>query len=115
MERELTKREIIAEKLRYPSGFITLKPTKHCIERLQERGRELDFLPSIIKVTTKNMVSGKTKDNKRLCSVVVKVRYTCTKWLFLCFNPYDGGLKTVWYKDASPIKGKLNKSLKPSV
>lgn len=98
--KDLTKEEILG-KYYFPKGFIKLNPTNHCIERLNERGYGLDFLPSVVRITESNLYSGKTSNNRSLCSVVVKLEYTPKKHLFLCINPFDGAVKTVWYGDRS--------------
>lgn len=55
----------------------------------------------MVRVTKDNIHSGKTDDGKQLVSVVVRLNYNRTKFIFLAFNPYDGGLKTVWFRDKS--------------
>lgn len=67
------------------------------MDRLTERGQGLDFLPSVVKITDSNIYSGRTKDNKKLNSIVIRMDYTGNKDLYLCFNPFDAALKTVWY------------------
>lgn len=103
---DLTRTKILKGNYAYPNEFVKLKPTKHFIERLEERGLGLDCIPTLIRVTKDNIHSGKTEDGKELVSVVVRLNYNATKFLFLCFNPRDGGLKTLWFKE----KGVKNES-----
>jgi len=53
----------------------------------------------MVRVTKENIHSGKTEDGKTLKSVVVRLKYSPTKYIFLVFNPFDGGLKTLWFRE----------------
>lgn len=108
MKRELTKKEILHGKFLYPKDLITLRPTNHCLERIKERGQSLDILPSVVRITESNLQNGKTKDEKSVTSVVIKLDYTSRKDMYLCFNPFDGALKTVWYGNRQKFPGKKN-------
>ena len=89
MERNLT----------FPSELVKLIPTKHFIERLEERGLGLNCIPTVVRVTKDNIHSGKTKNGVYLNSVVIRLDYTIKKYIFLAFNPNDGALKTLWFKE----------------
>lgn len=97
--QELTRTQILKGSITYPSELVKLIPTKHFIARLEERGLGLDCIPTVVRVTKDNIHSGKTEDGKILNSVVVRLKYSTTKNIFLAFNPYDGGLKTLWFRE----------------
>jgi hypothetical protein len=96
-ERFLTRSEVLDEGFLYPEKEITLIPTKHFWDRLEERGSLLYF-PNPVQVTRENIHSGKTRDGKTLHSVVIRLDYG-SKCIYLCFNPYDSGLKSVCFND----------------
>lgn len=94
----LTRNQILDMGLTYPSRLVRLIPTKHFIKRLEERGTSLTCIPEYVRVTEKNIHSGKTADGKRLKSVAVKLEYSPVCDLYLSFNPFDGALKTMWFR-----------------
>lgn len=96
--RYLTRTEILRNKYKYPSDFVNLIYTNHFKERLSERGLGLECIPKIVRVTENNIHSGKTNDEVHLCSVVVRLEYSTSKYLFIAFNPFDGGCKTLWFR-----------------
>lgn len=96
---ELTRTQILRGKFIYPSELVKLYPTKHFAERLEQRGIGLDCIPSLVRVTEGNIHSAKTEDGSKLNSVVVRLDYSATKYLFLAFNPFDGAIKTLWFRD----------------
>jgi len=96
---ELTRKQILRGDYLFPNDLVKLYPTKHFIERLEQRGLGLDCIPTLVRVTKDNIHSGKTEDGKKLSSVVVRLSYTPAKFIFLAFNPFDGGLKTLWFKE----------------
>jgi len=96
---DLTRTQLLKGDYVYPNDLIRLKPTKHFIERLNERGIGIDCIPSLVRVTKDNVHSAKTDNGRELRSVVVRLKYSSTKYIFLCFNPFDGGLKTLWFRD----------------
>lgn len=99
MIQELMRHELVKGNFKYPTDLIKLYPTKHCVERLEQRGVGLDCLPTLVRVTKNNIHSGKSIDGQTLHSVVIRIDYNIYKYLFLCFNPFDGGLKTLWFLD----------------
>lgn len=96
---DLTRTQLVKGDYYYPNDLIKLNPTKHFIERLEERGIGINCIPTLVRVTNDNIHSGKTKDGKKLNSVVIRLKYNSTKYLFLCFNPFDGFCKTLWFRD----------------
>lgn len=96
---ELTRTQILRGNFVYPSDLIKLYPTKHFLDRLEQRGIGLDCMPTLLRVTKDNIHSGKTEDGKRLNSVVVRLAYNASKYLFIVLNPFDGGTKTLWFRD----------------
>lgn len=96
---ELTRTQILKGDYEYPDKMIMLKPTRHFLNRLEERGIGINCIPTMVRVTRNNIHSGKTEDGKRLYSVVVRLRYTSSRWVFICLNPFDGGAKTLWFQD----------------
>ena len=94
----LKKNEILDMNLTYPSRLVKLIPTKHFNKRLEERGIGLTCIPEYVRVTRDNIHSGKTKDGKRLSSVAIKLSYSSTYDIYLSFNPFDGALKTMWFR-----------------
>lgn len=96
---ELTRTQILQGNFDYPDTLVILKPTKHFLWRLGERGIGINCIPTLVRVTRDNIHSGKTEDGRTLNSVVVRLNYTYHKWLFLVINPYDGGLKTLWFRE----------------
>lgn len=95
----LNRTQILEGAYEYPEDLIKLKYTNHVTGRLAQRGIGIECIPSLVRVTKDNVYCGKTEDNKTLCSVVVRLKYTSKRNLFLCFNPRDGGLKTLWFKE----------------
>lgn len=65
---------------------------------------DLECIPTMVRITKDNIHSAKTEDKKHLHSVVVRIQYSSTRYLFLCYNPYDGALKSIWFTD------KINKN-----
>jgi len=96
---ELTRRQILKGKYIYPDDLVKLYPTKHFVDRLEERGLGLDCIPTLVRVTKDNIHSAKTEDGQKLISVVVRLVYSKSKYIFLAFNPFDGGMKTLWFRD----------------
>lgn len=94
----LTRTEILRGNYIYPSDLIKLKTTRHFAERLEERGVELNCIPTLVRVTKDNIYCGEA-DGETLTSVVVRLKYKFDRYVFLCFNPRDGFLKTLWFKD----------------
>jgi len=82
----------------YPSELVKLKTTKHFIDRLEQRGIGVDCIPTMVRVTKDNIYCGEA-EGKELTSVVVRLKYNSSRYVFLCFNPVDGALKTLWFKD----------------
>ncbi len=82
----------------YPDEFVKLKTTKHFADRLEQRGIGLDCIPTLVRVSKNNIYCGEAKGNE-LTSVVIRLVYNSTKYVFLCFNPKDGYLKTIWFRD----------------
>lgn len=111
--QELTRDQILKGIIQYPSNLIKLNTTNHFINRLEERGLGLDCIPTMVRVTKDNIHSGKTKNGKTLKSVVVRLVYSPTKFIFLCFNPYDGFLKTLWFKDRKYDSGRRREISSP--
>ncbi len=101
---ELTRTQILKGNFVYPSDLVKLYPTKHFIDRLEERGLGLDCIPTLVRVTKDNIHSGKSEDGTRLTSVVVRLVYNTSRYLFLVFSPIDGGLKTLWFRDKTNRK-----------
>lgn len=109
MKNDLTKKEIIKRGCEYPKELFNLKYTNHVIERLNKRCIGLDCIPTVLRVTEENLFSGRPDVNNRLTSVVVKLKYHGTRYLYLCCNPYDGGLKTIWFRDDKSTRVKPHK------
>lgn len=99
LQMNLTRKQILREKYKYPSDLVRLKPTTHFIERLQQRGYSLNCVPTMVRVTDSNIHSAKINENNSIVSVVVRLNYSSSKFIFVCFNPNDGALKTLWFKD----------------
>lgn len=106
--REISRTELVNGNFVFPSEMVKLVPTKHFIDRLEERGIGLDCIPTIVRVTKDNLHSAKTEDGKILYSVVVRLKYSSTKYIFLAFNPIDGALKTLWFKDRYGNRGRID-------
>lgn len=94
----LTRTEILNGNYSYPSDLVRLKTTNHFMERLEERGIGVDCIPKIVRVTKDNIYCGDAEGNE-LVNVVVRLKYTSSRYVFLCFNPRDGVLRTIWFKD----------------
>lgn len=102
---ELTRTQILKGNYVYPNDLVKLRPTKHFLDRLEQRGIGVDCIPTLVRVTKDNIHSGKTEDGKELVSVVVRLKYTKYRYVFLAFNPFDGAIKTLWFKDKVTVKG----------
>lgn len=97
----LTRLQIVNGNYKWPDNMIVIKPTKHYLEQMKNRCMGLDCIPTQVRVTKDNIHSGKTEDGVHLNSVVVRIKYTPYKYLFICLNPYDGGGKSMWFE---PVK-----------
>ena len=102
---DLTRTQLLNGHYNYPNDLVRVYPTKHFKWRLDQRGIGVDCIPSLIRVTENNIHSGKTVDGKNLNSVVVRLVYNSKRYIFLAFNPFDGAMKTLWFRD----KHKKNK------
>lgn len=97
---ELKRSEILRGNYIFPTDLIQLKQTKHAKERILERYNGLFIIvPEYVRVTKNNIHSAKCDDGKHLHSVVVRLNYSYHKFLFICCNPFDGALKTLWLTD----------------
>lgn len=96
--QELTRTQILEGNYTHPTDHVKLIPTKCFMNRLEEKGLELDCIPTLLKVTKENIHSGKTEDGETLKSVVVRIKYSSRHYMFLCLNPYDGAVKTLWFR-----------------
>lgn len=94
----LNRTQIVKGNFEWPKEEIMIKPTKHFLSQLKCRFIKNDLIPKKIKVEKGNIHSGKSKDGKRLNSVVVRCDYSDKEHLYICFNPYDGGGKSIWIK-----------------
>lgn len=94
----LTRAQILKGDYVYPTDFVRLKQTTHFTERLEERGIGIDCIPTLVRITKNNIHSGEAKGN-RLTSVVVRIKYSSMRYMFICFNPKDGFLKTLWFRE----------------
>lgn len=98
----LTRQQILASNYRYPSHLISLKPTKHFLKRTQERVRGFNCVPTMVRITKDNIYCATLSKNRRSFStVVVRLKYTNTSYIFVCFNPYNGYVKTIWFEDST--------------
>lgn len=100
----LTRKQLLDGSYIFPKDLVELWPTKHFVERLEQRGIGLDCVPTVVRVTKDNVHSAKSEGNK-LTSVVVRLVYGKYKYIFLCFDPNDGGLKTLWFKEKGGYNG----------
>ena len=107
--QELTRTQILTGNYVFPSELVKLIPTKHFIDRLEERGLGLHCMPTLVRPTKDNIHSGKTEDGKHLNSVVVRLKYDSKRYVFLAFNPYDGAIKTLWFRDIKNARKKVVK------
>ena len=82
----------------FPNDLVKLRRTDHFIKRLEQRGIGVDCIPTLVRVTKSNIYCGEAEGNN-LTSVVVRLNYNYTRFIFLCFNPKDGALKTLWFRD----------------
>lgn len=96
---KLTRQEILQGKYLYPEDFIPLRSTHHFEQRLKERSLSLECIPTQVRITRNNIHSAKSKDGQKLSSVVVRIDYNSYKNLFLVFSPWDGALKSLWFKE----------------
>lgn len=94
----LSRTQIIKEGYKYPTGLIRLKPTKHFLSRLYERNVGISCVPTLVRVTEDNIHSGKTQDGITLSSVVIRLKYKIDTYVYLCFNPFDAGAKSIWFE-----------------
>lgn len=98
-EISLTKEEIIEGNYHFPKESLVLVPTLHALEMIQSRNLNSNRIPLMVCVTSNNIYSGKCRDGKRLHSVVIKLKYDEKNDLFICINPFDCAMKTLWLKD----------------
>lgn len=99
---KLGRQQILGGNYLYPSGLITLKITDHFEKRLEERGVGLGCMPTKVRVTKDNIYSAKiTKDGRRFESCVVRLKYSKTRYLFVCFNPNNGTAISMWFQGGS--------------
>ena len=95
---KLSRGEVLKGNYKFPLELVRLKPSLHFKKSLENRGLELDCIPSMVRVSRDNIHSAKTIDNIHLTSVVIRLSYTSCKYMFICLNPYDGAGKTIWFK-----------------
>jgi len=98
----LTRTEILNGNYLYPKELVRLRTTKHFTDRLEQRGIGLDCIPTLVRVTKDNIYCGEAQ-GKELTTVVVRLKYTSSRFVFLCFNPQDGALKTLWFRDKKSV------------
>lgn len=103
---KLTRTQLLKGKYLYPTDLISLRPTNHFNNRIEERGVGLFCIPTKVRITPNNIYSGKTYDGKRLSSVVVRLKYSSREYLFICFNPWDAAAKSLWFE---PIRNERSK------
>lgn len=94
----LSRTQILKGNYNYPRNLIKLRTSKHFQERLEQRGYGIDCIPTLVRVTKDNIHSAKTDNGKDLNTVVVRLKYSSKRYLFICFNPFDGMCKTLWFK-----------------
>lgn len=94
---DITRQNILKGNYIFPTELVYLKQTKHVKERILDRTTGLIVVPEYVRVTLDNIHSAKCDDGKHLHSVVVRLDYNKQKWLFMCLNPFDGALKTIWW------------------
>lgn len=100
----LTKQDVVKGKYHYPKTDINLIPTKHVLLRMKQRGLDPSKIPNTVNVNIDNIHSAKTYDGICLQSVVIKIKFDDKRYLFLCFNPNDGGLKTTWFRSKERVE-----------
>lgn len=100
----LTRKQILAGNYLYPTELVKLRTTKHFIDRLEERGIGVDCIPTMVRVSKDNIYCAEVEGDQ-FTSVVVRLKYMPGRKLFLCFNPKDGFLKTLWFKDKTKWYG----------
>ena len=112
----LTRTQILKGKYTYPPDMVKIWGSKHFLERLDERGVGLECIPTVVRVTPDNIHSARL-ENDQFVSVVVRLKYTSSKYIFLCFNPIDGNLKTLWFREKGKIyeRGKVTQTDKQTV
>lgn len=96
---DLTRTQILRGNYVYPSDLIKLRHTNHFLDRLEERGVGVNCIPTVVRVTKDNIHSAKSENGRELKSVVVRLKYNYSTYLFLCFNPFDGFVKTLWFRE----------------
>lgn len=94
----LNRTQILNKKFFYPKGLIKLSYTKHFLDRLFERRVGIECIPTLVRITENNIHSGKTRNGKSLSSVVIRLFYKRNLDMYICFNPFDGGAKTIWFE-----------------
>jgi hypothetical protein len=101
---DLTRQQILKGNYEIPTQLVDLVPSKHLQQRLEERGMNLSMLPKKAQVTWTNIHSARCFDGKLLVSAVIRIPYTYAHDMYIAFNPYDGGVKTAWLRNAKFIK-----------
>lgn len=99
MERRISREDILSGRFSYPKNLISLRKTNHFIQRMRDRSFDLDVMPSVIRATPSNIYSGKVNRNNSITSMVLRINYTISKWMFLCINPNTGAILTFWFKE----------------
>lgn len=94
----LTRTQILKGNYLYPNELVHLKPKRHFIERLEQRSIGLNCIPTMVRITKDNIYCGEA-DGKYLTTVVVRLDFNYSKYVFICFNPYSGSLITFWFRD----------------
>jgi len=99
---KLSRKEII-DKYRWREGLIPLSLSKHAKRRVEERvDGEFPIVPTMVRITEKNICSGRSDNGKKLSSVKIRLDYKNDKWMYLVICPNSGVVKTLYinYKDA---------------
>jgi hypothetical protein len=99
IKQKYYRKEIFENDMSYPKDLINISYSKHCLERLEERLEgSLKFLPTVVRITEKNISSGHSIDGKKLDEVLIRINYKADTWCFLAINLESYKVKTVYFK-----------------
>lgn len=104
-EKFLNKKDILKGEYYFPKENLVLIPSRHALEMIENRKIDTNKIPMMICVTNNNIYSAKCRDGKRLHSVVIKLKYDKIKDLFICLNPFDSAMKTIWLNNKNIENG----------
>jgi hypothetical protein len=97
--KKLCRSELLGGAYQWPGHWIQLRWSAHARKAIEERGLAQNSIPTVVRISKDNIYSGRTEDGKTLNSVVIGLKYSYRRFLFLALDPVTGTLKTLWFRN----------------